>query len=94
MLWRSPKVERQASAPQEENSMQPISHYMLAAVSFFAYGTCRNSLGPCAFDCGPNTPVTMNCVDGNLMPSMAMNGMVPPVPIDIASRSKKLRDAS
>ena len=30
-----------------------------AAVSFFAYGTCRNSLGPCALLLGPSTPQTI-----------------------------------
>src|SRR5881227_3030260 len=50
------------------------------AVNFFAYGTCRNSLGPWAFDLGPSTPVTSICACGNLTPSIPMNGMVPPSP--------------
>ena len=36
-------------------------------VSFFAYGTCRNSLGPCALDCGPSTPVIRNCACGKVL---------------------------
>ena len=54
------------------------------AVSFFAYGRCRNSLGPCAFDFGPSTPVIRNCASGNWLPSIAMNGIVPPSPIAAA----------
>src|SRR5688572_26713222 len=30
------------------------------AVTFTPVGTCRNSLGPCAFEPGPSTPVTTN----------------------------------
>ena len=52
----------------------------MQAVSFFAKGTCRNSLGPWAFDSGPSTPVTTNCASGNLSVSIFMNGMVPPSP--------------
>ena len=44
-------------------------------------GMCRNSFGPCAFECGPRTPVTTNCACGNFSPSIAMNGMLPPSPI-------------
>src|SRR5580704_6987546 len=50
------------------------------AVSFFAYGTCRNSFGPWAFECGPRTPVMRNCASGKCLPSMAMKGIVPPSP--------------
>src|SRR3954469_8281124 len=45
---------------------------------------CRNSFGPCAFACGPRTPVMRNCAAGKRAPSIAMNGMVPPSPIHIA----------
>src|SRR5690606_39560994 len=39
-----------------------------------------NSLGPWALDCGPRTPVTMNCACGKRSPSMERNGMPPPPP--------------
>src|ERR1700756_2789753 len=51
------------------------------AVSFFAYGTWRNSFGPCAFDFGPSTPHTMNCDFGKPACSTFINGIVPPCPI-------------
>ncbi len=54
------------------------------AVSFFAYGMCRNSLGPCALECGPSTPVMRNCAPGKCLPSIAMKGIVPPSPIAAA----------
>jgi len=44
-------------------------------------GMCRNSLGPCALECGPNTPVTTNYAFGKRLPSIAMNGIEPPSPI-------------
>src|SRR5690348_17539208 len=44
-------------------------------------GMCRNSFGPCAFECGPRTPVIRNCAFGNFSPSMPMNGMLPPSPM-------------
>src|SRR4029078_10092278 len=53
------------------------------AVSFLAYSMCRNSFGPCALECGPSTPVMRNCAFGNFSPSMAMHGMVPPMPTHI-----------
>jgi hypothetical protein len=59
-----------------------------------AVSRCRNSFGPCAFDCGPSTPVTRNCVPGNFSPSMPMNGMLPPVPMYIASRPKNACEAA
>src|SRR3546814_10174910 len=45
------------------------------AVTFLPIGMCRNSLGPCALECGPSTPVIMNCAPGNFSPSMPMNGI-------------------
>ena len=49
---------------------------------------CRNSFGPCALECGPSTPVIMNCAPGNFSPSMPMNGIVPPSPMYIAGVPK------
>src|SRR5690606_22681184 len=63
------------------------------AVRRLPVAMCRNSFGPCAFECGPSTPVTRNCALGKRSASMFMNGMVPPVPMYIASRPKKCRDA-
>ena len=54
------------------------------AVSFFAYGICKNSFGPCAFEPGPNTPVITNCASGNFSPNIAIKGIEPPSPIDRA----------
>jgi hypothetical protein len=54
---------------------------------------CRNSFGPCAFECGPSTPVIMNCAPGNFSPSMPMNGMVPPSPMYIAGAPKNSCEA-
>jgi len=51
-------------------------------------GMCRNSFGPCAFECGPSTPVIMNCAPGNFSPSIPMNGIVPPSPMYIAGWPK------
>src|SRR5471032_1772687 len=50
------------------------------ADTFLAMGICRNSLGPWALECGPNTPVTTNWVLGNFAPSMAIKGIEPPSP--------------
>ena len=50
------------------------------AVRFFAVLISRNSFGPCAFECGPSTPVTRNCAFGNRSPSIPMNGIDPPSP--------------
>src|ERR1700744_673408 len=47
---------------------------------------CKNSLGPCALECGPSTPVTKNCVCGKRSPSILRKGMVPPPPKLTASR--------
>jgi len=44
-------------------------------------GICRNSLGPCALEWGPSTPVTTNCACGNFSPSIAINGILPPSPM-------------
>ena len=41
-----------------------------------------NSLGPCAFEAGPKTPVITNCASGNCFPNIAIYGMVPPSPIE------------
>ena len=57
----------------------------IQAVSFLAYGICRNSFGPCAFEPGPKTPVITNCALGNRSPSIAMKGIVPPSLIEHAS---------
>src|SRR5471032_985757 len=54
------------------------------ADTFLAMGIWRNSLGPWALECGPNTPVTTNWVLGNFAPSMAMKGMEPPSPMKAA----------
>src|ERR1700761_4402908 len=53
----------------------------MQADSFLANAICRNSFGPWALECGPNTPVTTNWVLGNFAPSMAMKGIEPPSPI-------------
>src|SRR5271169_3219950 len=73
---RGISVRREAYALSRCAAMTKATH----AVSFFAYGTCRNSFGPCAFACGPSTPVMRNCASGKCFPSMAMNGIVPPSP--------------
>src|SRR5258708_39721526 len=52
-----------------------------------------NSLGPCAFDLGPSTPVTSSCAAGNFAFSMLMKGIVPPSPMKAAGLSKRLREA-
>ena len=36
-----------------------------------AVASCRNSFGPCAFECGPSTPVIRNCACGNLLAQQA-----------------------
>ncbi len=51
-----------------------------AAVTRLPVGTWRNSLGPWAFEPGTRTPVITNWAAGKRLPSMAMNGMVPPTP--------------
>src|SRR5512135_3367710 len=66
----------------------------MQALTFFAVGMCRNSLGPCALECGPSTPVTTNCAAGNFSPSIAMNGMLPPSPINAAGAPKASCDAA
>jgi hypothetical protein len=53
----------------------------LARLTRRPVGMCRNSLGPCALECGPKTPVTTNCACGKRSPSIAMNGIEPPSPI-------------
>ena len=40
----------------------------------------KNSFGPCAFDSGPNIPVTMIYASGNFSPSIPINGIDPPSP--------------
>ena len=52
-----------------------------AAVRRLAYGTWRNSFGPCAFDAGPSTPHTIICEVGNPCASRFIRGIVPPCPI-------------
>src|SRR5262249_13573280 len=64
------------------------------AESFLPAGICRNSLGPCAFECGPRTPVIRNWACGNRSPSMLINGIVPPRPMNAGGLPKKLREAS
>src|SRR5690348_958484 len=53
----------------------------IEAATFLAVGMCKNSLGPWALECGPSTPVTTNCVLGNFLPNIAINGMEPPSPM-------------
>src|SRR5512133_3205181 len=65
-----------------------------AAVSFLAYGTCRNSFGPCALLLGPSTPQTIICAFGKPWLSMPMSGIVPPCPIVAQGAPKKFCDAS
>ncbi len=55
--------------------------FATVAVSFFAYGTSRNSFGPCAFDFGPSISTTMNCDFGKPSLSIFISGMVPPCPM-------------
>src|SRR5450830_1217088 len=52
-----------------------------AAVSFLAYGTCKNSFGPCALLLGPSTPHTIIWALGKPLDSMLIKGMVPPWPM-------------
>src|SRR5690606_40795598 len=54
----------------------------------FPYTTLFRSFGPCAFECGPSTPVIMNCARGNFSPSMPMNGIEPPSPMYIGGSPK------
>src|SRR5690606_42071564 len=54
------------------------------ALTRLPVGICRNSFGPWALECGPSTPVIMNCAPGNFSPSMPMNGIEPPSPVDMA----------
>jgi len=68
-------------------------HLSDTRVTRLPVGICRNSLGPWALDCGPKTPVIKNCASGNCSPSIAMNGMVPPSPMNIAGLSKNANDA-
>src|SRR5579871_4692963 len=65
-----------------------------ATVTLLPVGMCRNSLGPCALECGPSTPVMTNCVLGNFSPSMPMNGIEPPSPIYEAGLPKACWEAS
>src|SRR5690606_5788327 len=58
------------------------------AVTRLPIGMCRNALGPCALECGPSTPVIMNCAPGNFSPSMPMKGIEPPSPMYIAGLPK------
>ena len=53
----------------------------IQALTFLAVGMWRNSLGPCALEWGPSTPVTTNWVFGYFSPSIAMNGIDPPSPM-------------
>src|SRR4051812_27058958 len=55
---------------------------------------CRNSFGPCALLPGPSTPVMQNCARGNFSPSMYMNGIVPPSPMNIDGLPKCRCDAA
>ena len=59
-----------------------------------AVGTCRNSFGPCALDSGPSTPVMTNWAFGYRSPSIAMNGIDPPMPQAPVGRPKWVIDAS
>ena len=67
--------------PDQPAARWSASTCAITAERRFAVGRWRNSLGPCAFECGPSTPVTTNCARGNFAPSIAMNGMLPPSPI-------------
>ena len=61
------------------------------AVTRLPIGMCRNSFGPWALECGPSTPVIMNCACGNFSPSMPMNGIEPPSPMYIGGLPKNSR---
>jgi hypothetical protein len=86
---QGPVVHLQAGTRRrlETRNKHSSGHGMLAitcataAVSLRAYGTCRNSLGPCAFDCGPSTPQTIIWDFGNPWLSMFIRGIVPPWPM-------------
>ncbi len=39
---------------------------------------CKNSLGPCAFEAGPKTPVITNCALGHIFDNNPINGIDPP----------------
>jgi len=52
-----------------------------AAVRRFAYGMCRNSLGPWALLLGPSTPQTIIWALGKPCCSRFISGMVPPWPM-------------
>ena len=67
--------------------------YDTQPVSFFAYGICKNSFGPCALDPGPRTPVITNCALGNCSPNIAINVIVPPSLNEHAGSPKKFNDA-
>src|SRR6185503_799871 len=60
----------------------------IQALTFLAVGMCRNSLGPCALECGPRTPVTTNWVFGYFSPSIAMKGIEPPSPMNATGLPK------
>ena len=62
-------------------------------VSFFAYGMCKNSLGPWALEFGPKTPVIINCAFGYFSPNIAIKGMVPPSLIEQSCSLKYSREA-
>ena len=51
------------------------------AVNFLAYGTCRNSFGPCALLLGPSTPQTIIWARGKPVLNMFIREIVPPWPI-------------
>ena len=61
------------------------------AVTRWPVATCRNSLGPWAFEPGPSTPVIRNWAAGKRWPSMPMNGIVPPSPSARAGAPKAAR---
>ena len=63
-------------------------------MTFFAKPMSMNSLGPCAFDFGPSTPVTRSCERGNFSFSIAMNGIVPPSPMYAADFPQSWSEAA
>ena len=47
-------------------------------INFFTYGICKNSFGPWALDCGPNTPVTKNYAFGQTSLNNPIKGILTP----------------
>ena len=74
--WNSGSVEKSHDMVGEASSSSSATAWVTA----LAIGMCRDSLGPCALEWGPRTPVATNWVSGKLLCRSARNGMVPPSP--------------